>query len=683
MAFGVQLQVDHPSLTPIRLSSPILQEANSSDSKPPSGGGGGGKPFDNSYTAEDVIDEMKGKNLENNQQMEEIISAFGVGGVATPRSMDSIAFANETRLRSEAMLKNSSSRLSTMSNRSSISATPETTITESSSRLSVSYTPNSDRSRSRSNVRNEDLELQAELPLLEREIKYRMYPVIFKAGDYIIRKHDIGNEMYFLSKGTVEVVSGDGKTVYSEIHKGSFFGELGVLFNVPRTASVRAMEECYCMVLTRDNLEIVLNHFPTIAKRFRQVAEIRMGEVKKLISYKQMLEYQQNMESNTTTPSLLAISWNWSKHVLVGTAFGFALEKAKVYLPSVIISQMKWTQLSMLVVFMTATVSGLTIVSVLEKVGIYKRCAKPPVSFGANLLNGYGGNVVGGALVGIGMTLSGACPGTVLLQIGTGVPSAPYVVTGALFGSITFGYIEKWFKIHILPRFGSKKPIHVIDTSSTSIQKIAIIASIVGFPVLWFASRSLIPWRSDFIMDFTTDFGISGLKDSFKAVAEMNMDLFSPVWSPFVSGLAIGGVQLLSILWTDSVLGASSVYPYLGSVFVRVFDSNWEKNAPFYKGYTDMAHSVRFSIGTIGGAYLSARMGGLLPFANDGNVFIKLEELVIARLVVGGIALVYGSRIAGGCTSGHGLSGMAQLSVASVVTVMAMFGAGSLMAFFV
>ncbi|KAI8619893.1 cyclic nucleotide-binding-like protein [Chytriomyces sp. MP71] len=136
-----------------------------------------------------------------------------------------------------------------------------------------------------------------ELPLFEHEIKQRMYPAIYRMGEYIIKKREIGNEMYFLSQGTVEVCSGDGKTVYSIINKGSFFGELGVLFNVPRTASVRAFDDCYCMILTRDNLEVVLRYFPNIATRFRQVAESRMAEVKRMIQYKQMLEYQQKMEA--------------------------------------------------------------------------------------------------------------------------------------------------------------------------------------------------------------------------------------------------------------------------------------------------------------------------------------------------------------------------------------------------
>jgi hypothetical protein len=72
--------------------------------------------------------------------------------------------------------------------------------------------------------------LKRELPRFEREIKRRMYPEYYRAGQYIIRKHEIGKEMYFLSKGKVEVVSGDGRTVYSVINRGSFFGAYSLVY---------------------------------------------------------------------------------------------------------------------------------------------------------------------------------------------------------------------------------------------------------------------------------------------------------------------------------------------------------------------------------------------------------------------------------------------------------------------
>ncbi|KAI8836549.1 hypothetical protein BJ741DRAFT_605927, partial [Chytriomyces cf. hyalinus JEL632] len=310
MAFGVQLNVDHPSLTPAHYSNAAMREEY--------GGGGSARPDrisspphrESIFTAEDVIDQVKEKHLTADPStfsMEEIISFFGVENTrsSSARNITDTSEAADMDIisRVSSTVKRNSGTLETLdvsNSQSRVSITLDASNSQSRisvTRFSTAGTPDS--GRSRSTVRNltDSEKLQLELPLFEREIKHRMYPVIYRTGELIIRKHEIGHEMYFLSKGTVEVVSGDGKTVYSVIHKGSFFGELGVLFNVPRTASVRAFDDCYCMILTRDNLDVVLKYFPNIAQRFRQVAERRMSEVKKMISYKQMLEYQQKMEA--------------------------------------------------------------------------------------------------------------------------------------------------------------------------------------------------------------------------------------------------------------------------------------------------------------------------------------------------------------------------------------------------
>ncbi|KAJ3087982.1 Kinesin-like protein kif27, partial [Physocladia obscura] len=293
LAFGIQLNVDHPFLTRSSVSVNPQHSHHENRAAP-------------SVTAEDIMDQVREKNLAMNSQttysMEEIISAFGIGDAATtPRSFESVGDFNGSRLFSgmESFHDSGNSNSSGRSIGFNSMAVPMRSSV--ASLISLSAETPQQRLTSRSSMQNLDVseQLQYEMPRFEREIKLRMHPVTYKCGEYIIRKHEIGLEMYFLSKGTVEVVSGDGRTIYSIIHKGSFFGELGVLFNVPRTASVRAFEDCYCMVLTRENLKAALEHFPNIESRFKQVAERRMTEVKKMISYKRMLEFQPKMDHVT------------------------------------------------------------------------------------------------------------------------------------------------------------------------------------------------------------------------------------------------------------------------------------------------------------------------------------------------------------------------------------------------
>ncbi|KAI9351417.1 hypothetical protein BDR26DRAFT_427752 [Obelidium mucronatum] len=372
--------------------------------------------------------------------------------------------------------------------------------------------------------------------------------------------------------------------------------------------------------------------------------------------------------------------WNLTRHAMAGVIFGFALEKAKVYLPSVIIGQMQWTQLEMLVVFLSATVVGLVGVTVLEKLGVYERCVKPPMSAGINALGIYGSNILGGAGVGAGMALSGACPGTAFLQFATGVPHSPFLFAGLLVGSITFGTFHKYLTKHFLPAFGSKNPSKTFDgVLGVSIQTIAVGACFLGFPLLWFIN-SQIDWRNDYSKDMTHDFL------QFEA---LGFNPFAPAWSPIHAGIAVGISQITHIVLTGSMIGASAVYPYMGSLFVRAVDPNWKTNTPYYSGYVDLAHSLRFTGGVMAGAALSAWMGGFKYGAGmigsssgsiPGNVFVEYGVGSMARVVGGGVLLVYGSRVAGGCTSGHGLSGLAQLGVASLVTIAAMFAAGTAVA---
>src|ERR1700760_3799785 len=58
----------------------------------------------------------------------------------------------------------------------------------------------------------------------------------------------------------------------------------------------------------------------------------------------------------------------------------------------------------------------------------------------------YDGNIIGGAMIGAGMTLTGACPGTMLVQVGAGVPSALPVLLGGVAGGILYKGVESNLK---------------------------------------------------------------------------------------------------------------------------------------------------------------------------------------------------------------------------------------------
>lgn len=95
--------------------------------------------------------------------------------------------------------------------------------------------------------------------------------------EYIIREGDPAMAMYWILKGTVSVTSTDGEAVYAELASGSYFGEIGILFNRPRTATVVARTKVLVGVLTSDALNVVLKLYPLIERRIRDEAQERLA----------------------------------------------------------------------------------------------------------------------------------------------------------------------------------------------------------------------------------------------------------------------------------------------------------------------------------------------------------------------------------------------------------------------
>ena len=121
--------------------------------------------------------------------------------------------------------------------------------------------------------------------------------------------------------------------------------------------------------------------------------------------------------------------------VLIGLAtgivFGFALEKSRVFEPGVIVGQMQLRNFLMLKIFLSAVITGLIVLAVLHGAFGVKMHLKP-LLFRADL--------IGGLILGAGIALAGACPGTSMAQIGAGYRDAWFVVLGGIFGAMAYGY---------------------------------------------------------------------------------------------------------------------------------------------------------------------------------------------------------------------------------------------------
>jgi voltage-gated potassium channel len=108
-----------------------------------------------------------------------------------------------------------------------------------------------------------------------REIALQMTPVIFTPGDYVYKAGESGRDMYFITQGTVEVMSKDGSAVYATLTDGDFFGEIALVLSQPRTACVRAVSYCDLYRLDKEMFGRVLANYPNIAAQIEAKARER------------------------------------------------------------------------------------------------------------------------------------------------------------------------------------------------------------------------------------------------------------------------------------------------------------------------------------------------------------------------------------------------------------------------
>ena len=82
--------------------------------------------------------------------------------------------------------------------------------------------------------------------------------------------------MYWLVRGAVAVTSRDGEATYAELRPGAFFGEIGILMDVPRTATIIARTKCLLVVLKKEDLRAELPKFPEMERAIMEEAQERL-----------------------------------------------------------------------------------------------------------------------------------------------------------------------------------------------------------------------------------------------------------------------------------------------------------------------------------------------------------------------------------------------------------------------
>jgi CRP-like cAMP-binding protein len=111
-------------------------------------------------------------------------------------------------------------------------------------------------------------------PLFVSQAVLALRPKVAGAGETIIRKNDMGREMYIVVRGEAEVLD-DAGHVLRTFRDGDFFGEIALLIHTPRTATVRAKTVCDLMVLDQPSFSRILHDYPQFAESVLRIARER------------------------------------------------------------------------------------------------------------------------------------------------------------------------------------------------------------------------------------------------------------------------------------------------------------------------------------------------------------------------------------------------------------------------
>jgi uncharacterized membrane protein YedE/YeeE len=152
-------------------------------------------------------------------------------------------------------------------------------------------------------------------------------------------------------------------------------------------------------------------------------------------------------------------------------------------------------------------------------------------------------------------------------------------------------------------------------------------------------------------------------------------------WSPYLVGAAIGVLSWLTFYFSDKPIGASSFYAQVAGFFGKLIVPRHTALLAYFKDNPPrVGWEFVFVVSIIVGGALAAVTGG--EFANrwlPPMWIARFGDSIALRAAVafgGGILMAFGARLAGGCTSGHGISGTLQLNVASWIAVICFFIGG-------
>ena len=250
-----------------------------------------------------------------------------------------------------------------------------------------------------------------------------------------------------------------------------------------------------------------------------------------------------------------------------------------------------------------------------------------------------GGIIIGGLIFGSGMAILGYCPGTLAISLGEGSLDALVGIIGGLFGGFIYTALLPSISGILGPNLGKISLNSVIGTNAIFFILVVIIAA--AFVYIAFLLNK-------------------------KEKTKDNKWLYSGIALAVLNAIVFSGVA------TNRPIGASTSFPYMADALTGFTDNDY-----FSKIQTPGNWEMIF----LTGAFIAALIISLIK--KDFKITLihsswkEYKGISNANRImwafVGGLILVFGARMAGGCTSGHILSGGMQIALSSLIFAVFVF----------
>jgi uncharacterized protein len=147
-------------------------------------------------------------------------------------------------------------------------------------------------------------------------------------------------------------------------------------------------------------------------------------------------------------------------------------------------------------------------------------------------------------------------------------------------------------------------------------------------------------------------------------------------WSPYVAGVLIGLLALASLLIFNKTIGISTTFVKISAFFWAVFDPSHLQTNAYYPEYIKNKSWIDWQSMLVLGVFIGSFLSRKLASASSPSIAPIFTKKRTLQAFIGGIILMLGARLAGGCTSGHAITGGFQLAASGWIFMMGVFALG-------